>query len=570
MVAVDGVLRCELRLTPLWSFVKGFEVYLSTVIAYYSLVFSSSTKSQHMQRLLIEYGAMALSYKDISLRDTEGRVDREILLTIIAFLGFAALVLLTNGVVTGSSYETFAAAVAALASGHIQLSPSLPHITLQLQSGGGFAGDNFPFVNQFSGAFQSGPASFTIVGNSGGPFARFGGGFQNFAASGQLNHGAPLSSLSFGFVALAVPFYLTGTLLFEPIVFGAIAVFAIFIASRRWLGRWGGLLSVSLFLLTDLAVTLSEKISYASSIEAYLLATGVALLLWSLLAHEMRLNRRLLAGCSSFFALSLATLVHGSDLIFLVGALAVVTVSRKWAKLDVATLAQFYAVALGSLVSVVAFNEWSFGRVLVGGLLPASFSSVGGNLQAIFPHALTIIPELLIALLSVVYVGVRYVVRGPVSEFAGNSNGTRTDAILSSLFAAGWAIVFALYLINPYASSSTSIRVGTNHLGYLLPASVFVALLGSKLLKSISWRVAPAVIGTSLVLLGVAFVFFLSGRGSYSVPANFTSNVANSFNIQGDGPMGGGGFMGGFNDQGSFGGQVNGGPGGFGGGFGPQ
>ena len=350
---------------------------------------------------------MAKSYKDISKPLNDRKLDIETLLAVVSVAVFGAIVIATNGTLA-TNYHSFVGAVASLSAGHISLAPQVGRINFQLPFGGTFS---LPNSFQPTNAFGGGNFSLSLDGSFGG-FPGVDSGSLPFMTHGLSPVGRPLSSLDLGFLALAVPFYLVGGVFMEPVLFGALASIAIFFAARRWIGRWGGAIAVTLFLSINTAITLSERISYAASIDSSLIAIGASLILLTLINQDQGPSRHLLIGGVGLFSLVLATLLQSSNVWFLVGGVALLTIYRTSARIGTSTLVELYVVALGSLASVILFNEWALRSISNGGIFPFSVAAIGGNISAMLPHGSYLIPELLAAVGGLLYVFMRHLLGG--------------------------------------------------------------------------------------------------------------------------------------------------------------
>ena len=65
----------------------------------------------------------------------------------------------------------------------------------------------------------------------------------------ELPGGRNISEKDPGYPFLAAPFQALGIIRWAPLFFGALACLGLFIGARRWLGRFGGLVAVGLYLL---------------------------------------------------------------------------------------------------------------------------------------------------------------------------------------------------------------------------------------------------------------------------------------------------------------------------------
>ena len=144
----------------------------------------------------------------------------------------------------------------------------------------------------------------------------------------ELPDGRFISEKNAGYPYLAAPFEALGIIRLAPLFYGALACLGLFIGSRRWLGRIGGLAAVGLYCSSGAALAFAWRDYMPTFTEASLIAAGSGALLWAVLATEASSLRRTWVGLAGFVAIEVATFVRYTNIVIL--GCAVVAVIVAW------------------------------------------------------------------------------------------------------------------------------------------------------------------------------------------------------------------------------------------------
>src|SRR5664280_3153174 len=136
--------------------------------------------------------------------------------------------------------------------------------------------------------------------------------------------GTWISEKNPGYPFLAAPFQALGILRLAPLFYGALGAVGLFFGGRRWLGRWGGPWAVVLFCSSGAALAFAWRATMPTFTDASLIAAGAGALLWTMLATERTVRRRVVVGLLGFVAIEAAVLVRYTNVAIL--AVAVVAV----------------------------------------------------------------------------------------------------------------------------------------------------------------------------------------------------------------------------------------------------
>lgn len=178
----------------------------------------------------------------------------------------------------------------------------------------------------------------------------------------QNDDGSWVSEKNPGYPFLAVGFDEAGALRLAPLFYGALACLAMWFGARRWLGRWGGTFAVGAYCSTALAMVMAWRSTMPTFTDASLIATGLGLLLWSVVALDRSRRLRTIIGAAAFFAFGLAVSVRYTSMAVL-GVAAVfaliVCLRPKW-KLGWSTLLWWAMASLPPLIASLAYNAVYF------------------------------------------------------------------------------------------------------------------------------------------------------------------------------------------------------------------
>jgi hypothetical protein len=201
--------------------------------------------------------------------------------------------------------------------------------------------------------------------------------------------------------------------------------------ARRWLGRYGGAVAVSLFRFSGAALFFAWRDSMPTFTGASLIAAGTGALLWAVLAAEATARRRAWAGLAGFAALEAAVSVRYTDIVVLGCAVAAVTVAWRLpsARLPTAALAWWLGSVAVFGAGVAVFNYVIYGGPLKSGYQPGevtfSLSALLPNLRYMPAHLIEAMPLLVPGLAGLGWIAWRWVrLRKAGSEIAAGARRT--------------------------------------------------------------------------------------------------------------------------------------------------
>jgi hypothetical protein len=375
----------------------------------------------------------------------------------------------------------------------------------------------------------------------------------------RLDDGRWVSEKNPGYPFLAAPFAVVGLERLAPLFYGGLGCLALFAGGRRWLGAWGGTLTVGLFCSSGAALTFAWRTWMPTFTGAALLAAGAGALLWAVLAGDARPRRRTAAGLLGFIALEAAMLVRYTDAIAL--AVAAVAVLAVWRFVPGRLPRRALLWWLGSAVLagglVLAWDAAVYGSATATGyatgVITFGLGAVRGNLDHLPGPLVETMPACLLALAGLVWiVGRALWLRRTAPEGRGRPSRAASHrdlavaAALTALWWGSWALYFTYYW-TAQMSSGPGGAGGPGPLGaggagpagadnavhlvrFFVPALAPIALLGAwALVRAPRWAA-----------LAVVAAFFGLGFWSY---AGMTSAPARG-GIMGGMPGAGGGVPG--------------------------
>ena len=178
----------------------------------------------------------------------------------------------------------------------------------------------------------------------------------------QNEDGSWVSEKNPGYPFLAVGFDEAGALRLAPLFYGALACLAMWFGARRWLGRWGGTFAVGAYCSTALAMVMAWRSTMPTFTDASLIAAGLGLLIWSVVALNRSRRIRTIVGALAFFSFGFAVSVRYTSAAVL-GVAAVfaliVCLRSKW-KLGWSTLVWWAIASLPPLIASLAYNAVYF------------------------------------------------------------------------------------------------------------------------------------------------------------------------------------------------------------------
>ena len=178
----------------------------------------------------------------------------------------------------------------------------------------------------------------------------------------QNDDGSWVSEKNPGYPFLAVGFDEVGALRLAPLFYGALACLALWFGARRWLGRWGGTFAVGAYCSTALAMVMAWRSTMPTFTDASLVAVGIGLLIWSVVALDRSRRARTIVGAIAFFSFGLAVFVRYTNVVVLavaaVFALAV-CLRPRW-NIRWSTLMWWAIASLPPLLASVIYNAAVF------------------------------------------------------------------------------------------------------------------------------------------------------------------------------------------------------------------
>ena len=328
----------------------------------------------------------------------------------------------------------------------------------------------------------------------------------------QLSSGRWISEKDPGYPFLAAPFQLLGIIRLAPLFYGVLGCAGLFCGARRWLGRYGGAVAVSLFCFSGAALFFAWRDYMPTFTDASLIAAGTGALLWAVLAAEATARRRTWAGLAGFAALEAAVFVRYTDIVVLGCAVAAVTVAWRLpsARLPKAALAWWLGSVAVFGAGVAVFNDAVYGGPLKSGYQPGevtfSLSALLPNLRYMPAHLIEAMPVLVPALAGLGWIAWRRVrLRRADREIAA---GARRDLAVGLALAVSWFGVWGLYAAytwtaHPGLTTLQAVR-------FYVPAIGAMALLGAWLAVRAPRR-APTAAVASAALVAAAL-----GLGAWS------------------------------------------------------
>jgi hypothetical protein len=304
----------------------------------------------------------------------------------------------------------------------------------------------------------------------------------------QLPNGRWISEKNPGYPFFAAPFQLVGLLRLAPLVYGALGCAGLYAGGRRWLGRWGGMWAVLLYLATGSALVFAWRATMPTFTDASLVAGGIGALLWTLLADDATPRRRALVGLFAFISLEAATSMRYTDGIVLVVASAAALLVRppgwKWWLLCV--------VVFGALVA--SFDALVYGAATktgyASGEIAFSTAALVPNLEHMPRHLLLAMPTLVLAGAAVVWIAIRRV---------------RRDLLAGALLTACWLGVFGLYLAYDWTVRMSEGDATVHVVRFYVPALGAIALLAAWLVRRLPAWAPLAVLAAVVAFAAVSY-----------------------------------------------------------------
>lgn len=418
------------------------------------------------------------------------RLHREPLVALVGFTAFAVVVLVKAAQLLEPDDYAYRASIVALRSGHILLT-NAQYLSLSHQLGG-------PGILQWH----------------------------------HLTSGQWISEKNPGYPFFALIFSLLGSLRLAPLFYGALGGIGIFFGARAWLGRWAGAIAVWIYFFSGAALTFAWRATMPSFTDASLIAAGFGLLLWVALAEHIADRRRLAVGLAAFLSLEGAVFIRYTNVVEVaVAVLGVMVMARRWRFTRTMLVTWISSVVISGLLMML-FNLWAYGHATSTGYsageISFSLASFWPNLKGMPTHLVRSMPMLVIALASVVVIGLRWFRRRGADDHRIRSR----DAAVAGFLAVGWFGLWGIYLFYTWTVTQLAgggpgghigtpgVSVSTVHvIRFYLPTIGLIALLATWLVLRAGRLLRPTIIGG----LVVAAVFSFQAMVSGGLPANHSA-----------------------------------------------
>jgi len=412
----------------------------------------------------------------------------EVLVAVLGFLGFCAIVLSHATALLEPDDYAYRASIVALSQGHLLLS-NAQYLALA--------------------------HSLSVHGQ---------GGIEQWH---HLASGKWISEKNPGYPFFAVLFYMAKILRFAPLFYGALACVGLYLGARAWLGRWGGTFAVWAYCFSGAALVFAWRATMPSFTDASLIAAGAGGLLWTALSADASSRRRLLCGLASFLALEGAVFIRYTDVVELIVAVAAMIVFARPIRIATTTL----VVWLGSVVVfgafVMGFNDWAYGHATSTGYsageITFSLTAFWPNLRLMPSQLARSLPLYLLAIVAVVAILVNWL-RTRRASTVPRSKGHR-DLAVAVVLLAGWLGMWLLYFTYTWTADIGGGGPGggggggggggvTVHLiRFYLPAIGLIALLAAWLFVRLHAVLSWGVIG-ALVVAALFSFYAMAGAGA--------------------------------------------------------
>jgi hypothetical protein len=242
--------------------------------------------------------------------------------------------------------------------------------------------------------------------------------------------------------------------------------------------------------------------------DASLIAAGAGALLWTMLATERTVRRRVIVGLLGFVAIEAAVLVRYTNVVILAVAVLVVLVVLRRAGLPLRAAGWWLGSVALLVVAVLVFDQLAYGSALKTGYssgeITFSLASVIPNLQHMPARLVAALPMLVLALGAVGWMAVRAVRSGRPGVEPDRRVTYRRDAAVAAALAAGWIGIWGLYAAYDWTARIPSMPgSGIHVIRFYLPALGLISLLAA-------WLVAR--LPRWLPMVALAVLIALSAR----------------------------------------------------------
>jgi len=410
----------------------------------------------------------------------------EALVAIGLFAAFAAVVLAKAPQLLEPDDYAYRASIVALTQGHLTLTN-----TQYLALAKALAGSS--------------------TSSTGAPFA--GQGIMQWV---HLTNGNWVSEKNPGYPFLAAPFQALGVLRLAPLFYGALGALGLFFGARRWLGRWGGTWAVGLFVSSGAALVFAWRATMPTFTDASLIAAGLGALLWTALARERSVRRRITIGLLGFVAVEAAVAVRYTNVVFLIVVAAASLYLTSRSGLPRRALAIWLSSVAAFVALVLAFDQAVYGNAFKTGYssgeITFSLKSVGPNLSDMPAHLIKSMPMILLGLLAIGWIGWRALRSRNPALSADVREDHRRDAAVALVLGAGWFGLWALYSAYDWTVGQAAMgsAITVHVIRFYVPAIGAISLLAAWLFMQLP-RWLPALGVTALLGLGVTSFHTMAG-----------------------------------------------------------
>ena len=341
----------------------------------------------------------------------------------------------------------------------------------------------------------------------------------------QQSDGQWISEKNPGYPYLVLIFKKMGALRLAPLFYGMLGCVGLWFGARRWLGEWGGAFAVSMFCSSSAAMFFAWRETMPTFTETSLIAAGIGLIIWTVLAVDRTVRSRVSAGSLAFLALGLATISRYTTLTVVLFAAIFVTsacFSSRW-RLPRWALAVWGAVIAVPLVLIAAFNDTYYGSPLAtgypGGVVQFSISAIATNLRELPLRLVQEMPVFIVGLAAVVllvWTQWQYRTRRSTEKATETSAGVNdrvqnslvTDRWVSLLIVGIWFSTWGLYLMWDWTGQviehAAEMGIGDyTFTRYFVPALSSISLMTAWLLIRLP-RVLALLILALLLIFGLA------------------------------------------------------------------
>lgn len=263
----------------------------------------------------------------------------------------------------------------------------------------------------------------------------------------QLSSGRWTSEKNPGYPFYAVVFQWMHALRLAPLFAAALASTSLFVAARRWLGRWAGTYAVLLFLGSGAALAFAWRPTMSTFTDAAFIAVGASLVLWAMLARDRGGRHRSLVGLLGFIALELSTSMRYTNVVVLAVTSLCVLALHRAAGLRPRTVAVWLASVAAFGGTLLVFNHAVYGSATktgyADGVITFAWSAVWPNLQHMPWMLLKAMPAAAMAAAALAWMLLRFLRR---HRPGANPSVATRDLLVGLSLAAAWLGLWGLYL----------------------------------------------------------------------------------------------------------------------------